>query len=223
MRGYYVGSKAWGIMFMMVVLAVACTDYDNPPPQLEISKSYKESVLNDRAKKDSTFTDPAESPLDEANRKAFTGLHYYPFRPGYVVPAVFKRTPDEKPFIMETTGPKKPEYVKYGMFRFELHGKEQKLTVYQNLRLKETEEYKNHLFVPFTDQTSGETTYGGGRYIDLERPLKYTIRLDFNKAYNPYCVYNYTRYDCPIPPAENRLSIPIRAGEKDYTLVNEIK
>jgi uncharacterized protein (DUF1684 family) len=210
-------------VFSLLFLLSACTDYDNPDPQIEVTQKYQQKVLEDRATKDSSFAHPGTTPFEEVNRRAFEGLHYFPFRAGYVVAATFERTPNSSPFIMETTGPKQPRYVKYGVLRFQLHGEEEELTVYQNLELKDSEQYKNHLFIPFTDRTSGETTYGGGRYLDLERPLEDTVRIDFNKAYNPFCVYNYTKYDCPIPPVENRLSLPIKAGEKDYTLVNEIQ
>ena len=69
----------------------------------------------------------------------------------------------------------------------------------------------------FWDQTSGAETYGGGRYIDLFQQREHEITIDFNLAYNPYCVYDYS-YSCPLPPAENRLTVPVRAGEKMYRI-----
>ena len=71
----------------------------------------------------------------------------------------------------------------------------------------------DRLFVPFTDLTSGSETYPAGRYLDLDRNRTGIYIIDFNRAYNPYCYYNPT-YDCPYPPRENRLRVPIRAGEK---------
>ena len=71
----------------------------------------------------------------------------------------------------------------------------------------------DHLFLPFTDNTNGVETYGGGRYIDLKIPAGNTINIDFNKAYNPYCAYS-DKYSCPIPPPENHLDIEIKAGIK---------
>ena len=80
-----------------------------------------------------------------------------------------------------------------------------------------TDQYKNYLFLPFTDATTGVETYESGRYIDLEiNDIKDNlVIIDFNKAYNPYCAYT-TGYNCPIPPAENDLHIAITAGEKAY-------
>ena len=86
-----------------------------------------------------------------------------------------------------------------------------KLNIYQNHRLRKMEKYRNHLFLPFTDLTNGEETYGGGRYIDLSIPDSDTIIIDFNKAYNPYCAYSSTR-SCPIPPRENDLDLKVEAG-----------
>jgi uncharacterized protein len=71
----------------------------------------------------------------------------------------------------------------------------------------------DRLFVPFTDLTSGTETYPAGRYLDLDRTRTGIYIIDFNRAYNPYCYYNPT-YDCPYPPRGNRLTVPIRAGEK---------
>jgi hypothetical protein len=71
----------------------------------------------------------------------------------------------------------------------------------------------NHLFVPFTDLTTGTETYAAGRYLDLESSATGIYLVDFNRAYHPYCYFDAT-FDCPYPPAENRLTIPIRAGER---------
>ena len=81
----------------------------------------------------------------------------------------------------------------------------------------ETEKYRNYLFVPFTDATTGKQSYGSGRYLEFYKKdiENNTLQLDFNKAYNPYCAYA-TGYKCPIPPRENRLSISIKAGEMNF-------
>ena len=82
-----------------------------------------------------------------------------------------------------------------------------------------TAQYRDHLFIPFTDATSGEETYESGRYIDLEiKDIKGDrVLLDFNRAYNPYCAYVTGKFNCPIPPIENRLKIAIPAGEKSFS------
>ena len=94
-----------------------------------------------------------------------------------------------------------------------MDGTEYTLNVYQSQQLSTDPDYADYLFVPFTDATNGESTYPSGRYLDLHIPQGETVLLDFNRAYNPYCAYN-ARYSCPIPPAENHLEIPIKAGVK---------
>lgn len=157
------------------------------------------------------YADPKESPLKAEDLKEFKALHFYPINLKMCVEAKFIRTPEEKPFAMPTSGTRTPLYVKYGEAHFSIDKKEFKLNIYQNIELAKMKKYKNHLFLPFTDLTSGVQSYGGGRYIDLEIPKGKTIRIDFNKAYNPYCAYN-EKYSCPIPPKENDLQIEILAG-----------
>ena len=104
-------------------------------------------------------------------------------------------------------------YVKYAELRFTLLGKTCKLDVFQSLDLAKIDEYKDSLFLPFTDLTSGNGSYGGGRYVDLRIPLGDSVTIDFNTAYNPYCAYNHD-YSCPIPPKQNDLQVEVKAGVK---------
>jgi uncharacterized protein len=89
------------------------------------------------------------------------------------------------------------------------------LNIYRNIDLSKKKEYKNYLFLPFLDLTSGNESYGGGRYIDMRIPKGNIITIDFNKAYNPYCAYNH-KYSCPVVPDENNLNIEIKAGVKKF-------
>lgn len=163
------------------------------------------------------FLNPDESPLSKKERKNFKGHDYYSINESYQVLAKFIKNESPTLFQMKTTTGKLPNYDKYGIAKFDLNGKEYTLTIYQSHRLRTTSEYKNYLFLPFTDLTNGEETYGGGRYIDLSIPEDATIIIDFNKAYSPSCAYNYS-YSCPIPPAENDLTIKIEAGVKNLVL-----
>jgi len=157
------------------------------------------------------YKDPSESPLSTEDREAFKTLDFFDIDTTYVVNADFVRTPYESPFAMPTTKERTPIYVKYGELYFQLKGKKYKLNVYQSQDLSRKPEYADYLFLPFTDKTNGESTYGGGRYIDLKLPLEKTVEIDFNKAYNPYCAYS-KNYSCPIPPSENDLNTSIPAG-----------
>jgi uncharacterized protein (DUF1684 family) len=127
--------------------------------------------------------------------------------------AKFVRTKKEKPFEMKTSTDRKPLYVKYGEVLFMIDGKELKLNVYKNIELSKKPGYKDYLFLPFSDLTSGNESYVGGKYIDLRIPKGDTIVIDFNTSYNPYCAYNH-KYSCPKVPLENDLNIEIKAGVK---------
>lgn len=159
------------------------------------------------------YDNPNTSPLSAAAKKNFKGIHFFPFNKKYVVNARFVRTPKEKPFQMSTSGGIRKTYIKYASVFFVIDKKEYKLNVYQSQDLIKTAEYKDYLFIPFTDATSGEETYEGGRYIDLNIPQSDHIIINFNTAYHPYCAYT-DGYNCPIPPAENRLPVKIEAGVK---------
>lgn len=173
------------------------------------------SVLAFRKKINGEFASAEHSPLKEKDIKTFKSLDFFPVNMKYCVTARFEKTTKEKPFTMPTTGKRKPLYVKYGELFFTLDGKSFTLSVYRNLELAKLDEFKKHLFLPFTDLTSGVESYGGGRYIDLEIPDGKTVTIDFNKAYNPYCAYN-EGYSCPIPPRENDLKTEIKAGVKAF-------
>lgn len=177
------------------------------------SAKVKSEIEDYRAHLNKEYLDPAHSPLPKEEVATFEGHEFYPVDLKYYIKAKFIRTKKEKPFKIETTGSRKPEYVKYGEAHFELDGKKVKLNLYRNIALSQKEEYKNYLFIPFKDLTSGDETYGGGRYMDSQIPEKNFIYIDFNKAYNPYCAYN-SKYSCPIPPKENHLDVEIKAGIK---------
>lgn len=177
---------------------------------------YDNLIQKHRDELHQEFLDTAETPLTEEGLKIFEGLDYFKIDSLYRVSASLVRTPDEKIFEMQTSTDRLPEYLKYGLAEFTLNGKKLKLNVYQNVKLANNEEYKDYLFIPFRDFTSGETTYGGGRYIETEIPNGGNLIIDFNKAFNPYCAYNH-KYSCPIPPLENTLEIAIKAGEKSYS------
>ncbi|MDN4166676.1 DUF1684 domain-containing protein [Cytophagales bacterium LB-30] len=179
------------------------------------SQNHTAEVKAWQQKLNAEFADKEKSPLTKKDLRKFKGLAFFPIDSTWRIEARFVRTPNEKPFEMPTTTSRLPIYEKYGEAHFTYQGENYVLNIYQNHQLRETEEYKDYLFLPFTDASNGEGSYGGGRYIELSIPQGESILIDFNKAYNPYCVYN-TKYSCPIPPAENDLPIPVKAGVKDF-------
>ncbi|MEP2992996.1 MAG: DUF1684 domain-containing protein [Gilvibacter sp.] len=177
--------------------------------------TWQESVLAYQREANEHFSNPETSILNPADLKVFEGLEFYPIDQAYRVTATFKRTPDQKPFKMPTSTDRLPLYVKYGELSFSIKGQQLELVIYKSLSSFDDPEYKDYLFLPFTDLTSGDGSYGGGRYLDVRIPEGDTIQLDFNKVYNPYCAYS-ENYSCPIPPRINDLNIRIEAGVKDF-------
>ena len=168
--------------------------------------------------RDKEFRNKEESPLKAEDFPIFKNLNYFPVDNKFRVEADFSKTSDEKYFQMPTSSGKNKKFVKFGVLKFKLSGKDYSLNVYQTdaETLLKFPEYANLLFVPFKDATGGKTTYGGGRYIDIKTPAGGKVILDFNLAYNPNCAYGSERYSCPIPPKENFLQVEINAGEKSY-------
>lgn len=161
------------------------------------------------------YADDKTSPLTAEDLTVFKALDFYPINEKFFVIAKFVRTENELPFEMKTSTDRKPMYVKYGEAYFSIDGKSLVLNIYRNIALSEKEEYKDYLFLPYSDLTSGKESYIGGKYIDLKTPETDTIVIDFNKSYNPYCAYNH-KYSCPKVPLENDLNIEIKAGVKKF-------
>lgn len=176
---------------------------------------FSVKIKHHRDSINAAFKDSSTSILDKKYREKFTELAFYPINEKFRVKAKFKAIKKAKVFEMKTTTKRLPLYKAYGKLYFEINGKALELTVYQSQDLKNKEGYEDYLFIPFTDLTSGEESYGGGRYLDLRiKDLKNPV-IDFNLCYNPYCAYN-AKYSCPIPPAENFLDVKIEAGVKAF-------
>ncbi|HWK57620.1 MAG TPA: DUF1684 domain-containing protein [Parapedobacter sp.] len=145
-------------------------------------------------------------------------IHHYDPDSIYVVPGRVELLRGELPFRMPTSDGTSKTYIRYAKVRFQLQGQDGELTLFRSQDLFTDPRYRNHLFLPFTDETNGDETYGAGRYIDLsiDDIQNGSITIDFNTAYNPYCAYS-SGYRCPLPPVENFLPVPIKAGEKSYT------
>ena len=146
------------------------------------------------------------------SRMNFKGLHYFEPNEQWKVEALVETISDPDTVTMVTSLGLNKYYLQHSRLHFMTPaGTEQSLTLFVPLG---GEAYG---FLPFTDATSGGESYGGGRYLDVEPPApgQETMIIDFNEAYNPYCAYT-SHYNCPIPPAENQLTIRVEAGEKSY-------
>ena len=145
-------------------------------------------------------------------------IKFFPIDKNYRVTCRFERKINSPWFRMGSSGPITKNYSIYGVVHFVLNDTIATLNIYQSQDLMITDKYKDHLFIPFTDATSGKESYINGRYIDLSlSDIKNDkLIIDFNFAYNPYCAYVSNLYNCPIPPKENDLPVAIRAGEKTF-------
>lgn len=182
---------------------------------LVFSQDYESKILTYRDSINEVFGDPEQSILKESDLQDFQGLHFYEVDEDFEVKAKFKRIRNGKTFKMKTSTDRLPTYRPYGLLKFKINGVKETLTVYQNIELSKNKEYSDYLFIPFTDLTSGDESYGGGRYLDIKISDLSRATIDFNYCYNPYCAYNDT-YSCPIPPSENHLEIAINAGVKKW-------
>ena len=163
------------------------------------------SELTDfREEKDAFFQRHPQSPLTPDQKRGFTGLNYFPENDALRLEVTVDPLNDQQPMQMQTSTGGVQSYIRYGRFHFQVEGQEAELTIYQN---------ENGYFLPFVDSLAGKETYPAGRYLEPEPLPDNRFFVDFNLAYNPYCAYN-EKWSCPITPPENRLKIPIHAGEK---------
>jgi len=189
--------------------------HDAKTLDIEAYTKKEQAILAFQQELNTEYRNPETSPLPDRFRKKFKGLDFFAPDTNYIISAKFVRTPDAKPFLLETTTDRKTTEVLYGIASFELNGKNHSLEIYQSLESTTLRKSIDYLFLPFLDDTNGEETYGGGRYINLTIPDGDYIEIDFNKAYNPYCVYN-KKYSCPLVPRQNYLKTKVMAGVKDF-------
>ncbi len=164
------------------------------------------SLTTYRENKDAFFRS-SQSPLTREQRKQYKGLSYFDENPALrVQTTLHKHANPEHVRIMTSTG-RVAEYLKYGYAQFEIDRQPQTLQLYKA-------EDSDELFLAFMDATTGHETYDNGRYLDVHAQND-SLVLDFNLAYNPWCAYS-AEWSCPIPAQENRLSVRIEAGEKNF-------
>jgi uncharacterized protein (DUF1684 family) len=163
-----------------------------------------QELLRLRREKDAFFKSHPQSPLTPEQRALFSGLTYYDADPDLDLTVTVELFADQTTLPIQTTTGETRHYKRYGQFTFTVNGQEARLTIY---------EADYGFFLPFTDANAGGETYGAGRYLEPEYLGGSRFHIDFNQAYNPYCAYN-GGWSCPITPAENRLKVAIRAGEK---------
>ena len=197
------------LLLFILSLTISCNSQGKKPIKGETEYQRKENAR---------FKDASKSPLTKKGLKDFKGLDFFKVDSSFVVTAKLTPTPEDPIFEMTTTTSRKPLYKRYGILSFTIQGKEFQLDLFKSQDFDRDPKYDDYLFLPFTDMTSGNESYAGGRYLDVfisKITKDNTVVLNFNNTYNPYCAYN-TKYSCPIPPKQNHLRIPIKAGIKAY-------
>ena len=159
-----------------------------------------------RREKDEFFAEDAQSPLTDVQKLNFKGLNYFPENKALHLVLPVEEFEKKEKINMPTSTGEVQAYIRYGKIKFAVEGQPVELTVYAS---------RDDFFLPFVDSLVGKETYGAGRYLEPVLAGAGKLLVDFNYAYNPYCAYN-ENWSCPITPAENRLKVPIRAGEKVY-------
>jgi len=184
-------------------------------PLGKMTKNEVEAILQMRQEKDQAFKNHPQSPIPVNMQLTFRGLDFFPVNPSYRFLCKLNRYPNPVPFRIATSTGQEREYLKAGYFRFIIEGKKQTLQAYKDVLAVQGEGEKELLFIPFRDATSGGESHDAGRYLDVERKPDGLFLIDFNRAYNPYCAYS-EEYSCPLPPKDNWLEVPIKAGEKKF-------
>lgn len=190
-----------GIGLVLIVAYSLLTSGEDP-------EAYRQRILEERSEKNEFLRTSDTSPF---KGKPFKGLNYYEPNLDYKVLAKVEKIETKAYMNIATSDGKSERYLKFAYAVFDLKGQRLKMLILKKAGLGST----SVIFTAFSDDTSNEETYGGGRYLDLELKNARQIELDFNKAYNPYCEYD-PKFSCPLPPRENILPIAIEAGEKNY-------
>jgi uncharacterized protein (DUF1684 family) len=191
-------------LILISLLSLNCFGQDYNTQLAAHRKNYMDDFLKDD-----------HSPLKKDDLQF---LRFYDADSTYQVTATAEVLINQSAFVMPVFSGTAREYERYATLKFTLKGKPVQLTLYKSIALSKNPLYADYLFLPFTDDTNGTLTYGGGRYIDLRTgDIKNgSVVIDFNKAYNPYCAYS-SGYSCPKPPDENRVSMAVEAGEKIFS------
>ncbi len=182
-----------------------------PLMSLAPTKRQVKNIVRFQKNLNEEYKDENTSPLYPEDREAFDGHDFFPISDKYIVEARLHLDIHHDTVYMPTSRGEVKKFIPYALATFSLDEQQDSLYLYSSVALMDNPKYKNYLFIPFKDHTNEVNTYGGGRYLDLEKPEKNKILIDFNQSYNPYCAYS-EEYNCPIVPIENTVNNQIKAG-----------
>ncbi|RED92817.1 DUF1684 domain-containing protein [Marinoscillum furvescens] len=197
------------IIYLALILAIAAIAYSTMSGSDD--PAYIQQIADERAERVRYLKTSESSPFQQYDLD-FYPLEFFQIDPAYRVRANLERIQSPSRISIPSSDGSSAPYSKFAYAHFTLDGQKLKLLI---LKPAGFGAVPNTYFTAFADATSGETTYGGGRYLDLDIGKSDNIIIDFNNAYNPYCAYT-SEYACPLPPPENLLPVAVAAGEKDY-------
>ena len=198
-------------LFPIIILLILITFIYSFLDDSAKMEDYLEEVQKKRQGIIDFMENDPDSPFHKKGEIEYMGLNFFDIDPTYNVKARIEKLQSPIPFDIQMTDGETAKYFKYAIAHFTIDNKSQKLF------LLKSESFFDEpwLFLPFYDETSADETYGGGRFLNVEYHDEKEIYIDFNLAYNPYCAYTDS-YRCPIPPAENKVTVKIPAGERNY-------
>jgi uncharacterized protein len=195
-------------LFLFICLLSICIVANAQTKKINVIQDIK----NWQQQLNNEYKNKPKSPLSLQDIKLFSGHNFFKIDTAYRVNATLVLRNDSTEIPFKTSTSRVLVHTKYADAYFTIKGQKFVLSIYQSKALMNNKEFVDFLFLPFIDATSGNETYGGGRYIDLKIPASGNkIVIDFNKAYNPYCAYS-KGFSCPKVPEGNELPIKILAG-----------
>jgi uncharacterized protein len=194
----------------VILLLVACSCSKNYTPE---QKAYIAGIEKDRKAKDISFKNDEDSPFNHKSKIHFEPLKYYDVDPSFVFQSKLYQYPVKDTLKVFGTKGEERKAVRFGYVMFNCDKKDYGINVYKG-STKSGQEYYS---IWFTDKTTGDETYGVGRYLDFDYNPNpgFIYSIDFNLAYNPYCSYS-PEYSCAVPLKEDHIDLAIKAGEKRF-------
>ncbi|MHA1953450.1 MAG: DUF1684 domain-containing protein [Candidatus Heimdallarchaeaceae archaeon] len=173
-----------------------------------VEVSYAEKIEKIRERFNKSFLKSPNSPLTAEQKLDFKGLSYFPIDEKYKITVEMKKFDEQNEITILSSKGDERKYIRFAFVEFDLEGQKNRLVILKPLK-------HDYLFLAFKDKTTGNESYKGGRYVEIEKLPENKIIIDFNLAYSPLCAYN-DRWNCAGVPEENTLQIPISAGLKKY-------
>ncbi|WP_194776169.1 DUF1684 domain-containing protein [Pararhodonellum marinum] len=195
-----------GIVVLVILASITYTFVASDNPAV-----YQENIEKERERQFKYLKYNPDSPLTEEQKRELDSLSYFPIDANFKIKARVVPVRNKRVIELPMTDGSVEKYIRDSFAEFDLEGTTHRLLLLQAV----SEPDRRNYFLAFADETSASETYGGGRYLNLKKDGQNSITIDFNLAYNPYCAYN-PDFACPLPPAENLLTVPVRAGEKKY-------